>query len=65
MVEGIKFKNIDLKLQAIASTKTTKASAIIPPSAKKKGVAISDDPKCRKLTSPTEAPLLISSSRPT
>lgn len=61
----MKFKKVDPKLQAITYAKTVKTSVIDPASIKLKGVAISDDSKRRKLTSPTEAPLLINSSRPT
>lgn len=45
VVEGLKFKKIDPKLQAIASAKTTKAPAVDPPSSKQKGIVLSPNAK--------------------
>lgn len=43
VVEGMKFKKMDPKLQTITSAKTVKTPAVDPPSAKQKGIMIYDD----------------------
>lgn len=62
----MKFKKVDSKLQVIASAKIMKTPLMsISSLPSKRGIAISDDHKRRKLTPSTEAPLLVSSSKPT
>lgn len=48
---------MDPELQMIASTKTVKTPSVDSLSTKRKGFMISEDPKQRKLTPPTEPQL--------
>lgn len=61
--EGMKFKKVDPKLQAIAFTKKAKSPPPDLPSAKRKGVMIFEDSKWRKLTPSTGLPLSVSISQ--
>lgn len=65
VVEYIKFKKSDPRLQVIANAKTLQAPIAGPPSLKRKGVMISEDPKRHMSTPLIDAPLILGYSRPT
>lgn len=63
VVEGIKFKKIDPKLQMITDVRNLQTPSISPSSQKRKGVLLADDLKHCKSTPPIKAPLLLGNSR--